>query len=159
MFCLYAQVHYGAAVSLAFVKKTFKVGNVEPKDYQGVQGFFGILGTYKGWLMGGQIFANKPLFSVIRITPTWSWGAKGLFGYNFNDTFLLYGGIGFENDSIQEKTLQPSKRLLFSADADLFVASGIGFGLNLSSRHPFSSSDFFKSNDVRILVKIIFRYL
>ena len=159
MFYLHSQIHYGGAVSFSFVKSILKLGKIQKDEYQGLQSFFSVAGTYKNCFMGGQIFANKALFSMTTYTPSWSFGAKGLLGYNFDDFALLYLGCGFKNDEGFKNSETNSKKFLLSLDADLFVAKGIGLGISFSSNHLFSLSQFFAQKDIRVLVKIIFRYL
>jgi len=181
MLLLNAQINYGAAIAWSHLRR-FYHAEANPKwdEFKGVHGFFTIAGTIGGFLFGGQAFVGKPFTKGDEFFKSHYYGGlKVIAGYSFADILHLYGGVGFEAESITDLKKQAHeavadakdhksdwfKNIVFSADADLYFTTGIGVGISASSRLPWmQKSDGLipveKSfTAVRIMAKIIFRHM
>ena len=185
MFLLNAQINYGAAFAWSHLRRLYQ-GNVEVVDnkkwdeFKGIHGFFTVAGALGGFLFGGQIFVGTPFTKGDELFKSHYYGgAKAIVGYSIADIVHLYGGVGFEAESITDLKKQAHdavvdakhhksdwfKNIVLSADADIYVSSGIGFGISASGRLPWmQESDGHLSGEksfsaIRIMAKVILRHL
>jgi len=154
MFFLHAQIHYGLSFSSALIESFFtKSEDASKNQFKAMKSFFGVVGVKHDWLFGVQAFLGA--------TTDFKFygGAQGIFGYEFEETIQVYGGLGIEKQRGDTHSLGWGNCIV-GAHMDAYLSVGFGLGVSFEWRPFFSEAQSAQTKEFeswRVLVKIIFR--
>ncbi|USO02480.1 MAG: hypothetical protein H6850_00575 [Alphaproteobacteria bacterium] len=155
-FFLNSQIHYGASASHRLISGFFSKETDQEKEeaFKSIKAFLGYVTFYNDWLFGIQGFFGGTYNQGY-------YGAKGLFGYEFEENVQMYGSIGFERQTSEKESFNRGN-LFIGGNVDIYLTRTFGLGFGVEGRPLFDHKD---NNDIkkfgylRFMFSVIFRHI